>query len=458
MLQWRARSGATPRLMPIFISYRRGGTSDITGRIDDRLRAHFGQDDVFRDVDNIPPGADFVQYLSQEVGKCDVFIAIVGPDFFGDRIKKEGDFVRIELEAALSKRVPIIPVLVGGASLPKPRKLPRSLGAILRRHAVFVGSGREFDENVRYLVRGIERLRNLAGAETTQPGGLLPAPEQLPRVAPTVPRAPVLVRAASITGLVMGLGALAWVLPAHRPPTLPGAIPVDAAAPPTAAPMAQSRPIIQPMTPPLTASTDQPSTTKAPNETTKDERKKVAKSGKAAGGAGAKSKKGYFQRLFGDAPSPQPAASADRDRGTVAPHEPSATAGEVEKRVKHDETDALSGRALRPESNQPRRPTDDAPSTQPAPVATTLPQLEKSDIVKAMMAVQPKVTDCYNQYKVPGTAMLMLTLARSGRVTDVSTGGKFAGTPTGSCLESAVRSAKLPPTETKSFHYPFTLR
>jgi hypothetical protein len=45
--------------MSIFISYRRDDSADVAGRIYDRLVDSFGEDLVFKDVDNIPFGMDF---------------------------------------------------------------------------------------------------------------------------------------------------------------------------------------------------------------------------------------------------------------------------------------------------------------------------------------------------------------------------------------------------------------
>jgi hypothetical protein len=92
-----------------------------------------------------------------------------------------------------------------------------------------------------------------------------------------------------------------------------------------------------------------------------------------------------------------------------------------------------------------------------APKPVKLITLSQSDIVGAMKAVQPKVQACANQYKVPGTAMAQISVATGGRVSSASVTGKFAGTPTGSCVESAAKTAKFPPCQAMSFPWPFTL-
>jgi hypothetical protein len=92
----------------------------------------------------------------------------------------------------------------------------------------------------------------------------------------------------------------------------------------------------------------------------------------------------------------------------------------------------------------------------PKPVVKLI-TLSQSDIVSAMKGVQPKVQACANQFKAPGTAMANLSVAAGGRVSSATVTGKFAGTPSGSCVETAAKSAKFPPCQAMSFPWPFTL-
>src|SRR5947209_12396451 len=119
----------------IFISYRREDSEHIAGRIYDRLEPCFGRDNVFLDIDTIPFGVDFREHLDQAVGRCDVLLAVIGERWLEVRFKdgpKEGqrrlddptDFVRIEIESALARGIPVIPVLVGTARMPDYLELP----------------------------------------------------------------------------------------------------------------------------------------------------------------------------------------------------------------------------------------------------------------------------------------------------------------------------------------------
>ncbi len=115
----------------IFISYRRSDSPDATGRIYDRLVTEFGKAQVFKDVDSIPLGRDFRGHLNDIVGNCGVMLAIVGPRWTEARnpagqrrLEDPDDFVRLELETALARDIPVVPVLVGHAPLPVGSDLP----------------------------------------------------------------------------------------------------------------------------------------------------------------------------------------------------------------------------------------------------------------------------------------------------------------------------------------------
>ena len=127
----------------IFISYRREDTSGYTGRLYDRLSAHFGQRSVFMDVDAIPLGRDFVSVIENEVGSCDVVVAVIGKHWLSvtdgsgrRRLDDPGDLLRQELEAALSRDILVIPALVGGAQAPRADELPQALTPLARRNAL----------------------------------------------------------------------------------------------------------------------------------------------------------------------------------------------------------------------------------------------------------------------------------------------------------------------------------
>lgn len=118
----------------ILISYRREDSADVTGRIYDRLIQQFDRESVFKDVDSIPFGVDFRRYLDEQVARCQVFLAVIGRDWMKtrggkgkSRLEDPRDFVRIEIESALKRGIPVIPVLVRGASIPAAGRLPQGV-------------------------------------------------------------------------------------------------------------------------------------------------------------------------------------------------------------------------------------------------------------------------------------------------------------------------------------------
>ena len=86
------------------------------------------------DVDNIPAGVDFVGHLSAQVAVCDVFLAVVGPNWLNAkdetgsrRVDNPDDFVRVEIRSgALARNIRVIPVTIDGARLPKAGRIARS--------------------------------------------------------------------------------------------------------------------------------------------------------------------------------------------------------------------------------------------------------------------------------------------------------------------------------------------
>lgn len=146
----------------IFISYRRQDSADVTGRIYDRLIQRYDRKQVFKDVDSIPLGVDFRAHLGDVVGRCNLLLAVIGPQWLnvvgpnGRRLDDVGDFVRIEIEAALARNIPVIPLLVGGAELPSERELPPSLAAITFRNGIAVRPDPDFHRDMDRLIAGLE--------------------------------------------------------------------------------------------------------------------------------------------------------------------------------------------------------------------------------------------------------------------------------------------------------------
>lgn len=162
----RSRSSASSRLMDrrIFLSYRRDDSADVTGRIYDRLVATFGHECVLKDVDSIPLGVDFRTHLNDMVAGCDLLVAIVGDRWLTStgadgrrRLDDPKDFVRIEIEAALGRNVPVIPVLVRGAPVPTESELPAPLVPFAYRNGLPIRADPDFHRDMDRLIEGLRR-------------------------------------------------------------------------------------------------------------------------------------------------------------------------------------------------------------------------------------------------------------------------------------------------------------
>src|SRR5262249_52097574 len=134
----------------------------FAGRVQDRLVQEFGRDLLFMDVDAIPLGVNFVTALRDAVAKCEVLLAVIGPhwldardDVGARRLDDPNDYVRIEIGAALQRNVPVIPLLLDGAKVPKADQLPEDLKELAMRNGLDVRHG-SFHSDVDKLVRGLK--------------------------------------------------------------------------------------------------------------------------------------------------------------------------------------------------------------------------------------------------------------------------------------------------------------
>lgn len=143
----------------VFISYRRAESSDVTGRLYDRLAAHFGKENVFKDVDSIPLGVDFRRHIESKVSACSVVLVIIGSQWLkmtnASRLQDPNDYVRLEVETALKRNISVVPLLVQGASMPSEGDLPASLQELAFRNGIEVRSDPDFHKDVDRLIAGL---------------------------------------------------------------------------------------------------------------------------------------------------------------------------------------------------------------------------------------------------------------------------------------------------------------
>src|SRR5208282_4219137 len=159
----RSPNRAFAPMPTIVISYRRSDSSAIAGRIFDRLTAYYGEESVFMDIDHIPFGIDFRTHIHEILQRTDIVLAVIGANWLGNnttgaaRMHEPTDPVRVEIETALSRGTPIIPVLVDGAKMPNSTELPVEFGNFAFLNAAEVATGRDFRNHMDRLIGAIER-------------------------------------------------------------------------------------------------------------------------------------------------------------------------------------------------------------------------------------------------------------------------------------------------------------
>lgn len=148
----------------IFISYRRNDDPAFTHRLYSELVQYFGRDDVMQDVDSIPMGTDFREYIRQAITACQVVLIVIGRGWEerrdGElRLASPTDHVRVEIEEALRLRpkLLVLPVYVGTTPQLVTENLPASLHDLPFINAHRIDPGRDFGVHLRRLLSEIER-------------------------------------------------------------------------------------------------------------------------------------------------------------------------------------------------------------------------------------------------------------------------------------------------------------
>ena len=172
-----------------FISYRRDDAAGYAGRLHEALENRLGRDRVFRDVDTLEPGQDFIEAIESRLAECRVFIAMIGREWLDARdsegrrrLDQPHDYVRLEIITALDRRdVRVIPVLIEGATMPPVESLPEPVRPLTRKQAVHLRDD-AWDHDVDRLASAIA---DAGSTPLTRPSSALPA---LPLTSGSLPR------------------------------------------------------------------------------------------------------------------------------------------------------------------------------------------------------------------------------------------------------------------------------
>jgi tetratricopeptide (TPR) repeat protein len=144
----------------VFLSYRRKDSGPWTARLHERLALRFGEDLVWRDVDDIRVGRDYLSQIRAGVKAAAAVLVVIGPRWLtgrADRLHNRGDVLRREIEWALSGRAKVIPVLVGDGHMPDSAALPASIATLRDQQAQAVRDG-SWDADCTALLEGLRGI------------------------------------------------------------------------------------------------------------------------------------------------------------------------------------------------------------------------------------------------------------------------------------------------------------
>ena len=147
----------------IYISYRREDAAPYAGRLYDRLAQQFGVDRVFMDTASISIGQSFGDVIASNLSRAGTMVVLIGPRWLGAsdvdgrrRIDSADDFIHMEVASALMRDLLVVPVLVGGAQVPRQAELPPALAELAYRNSVELTDAR-FQSDTDLLVSALER-------------------------------------------------------------------------------------------------------------------------------------------------------------------------------------------------------------------------------------------------------------------------------------------------------------
>ncbi len=155
------------RTPKVFINYRRDDAASDARLLYEKLVSHFAAENVFLDVEDIHPGMKWLEEIKARSESSGVFLALIGPAWMPTLTQRlraglldtTEDVVKQEIEFALSRgsRIAVVPVLVGGASMPQADRLPKSMRGLGAMEAVTLRHD-SFSRDVEHLIAKIGQI------------------------------------------------------------------------------------------------------------------------------------------------------------------------------------------------------------------------------------------------------------------------------------------------------------
>lgn len=176
---------ATPPDPDIFVCYRRGGDDGRVYRLADRLKAAFGAGRIFLDVTSIPAGESFLQMIQRRVDASAIMVVVIDREWLDARdergrrrLDRHNDILRLELAAALRQKIRVLPVLIGGASMPSEDEMPADIASLARWNAVNLTDD-SWDEGINRVTSVIDQTLHGDGPQRPSVATVAFEPERL---------------------------------------------------------------------------------------------------------------------------------------------------------------------------------------------------------------------------------------------------------------------------------------
>jgi TIR domain len=139
----------------IFINYRQVDTGPEVRSLSDYLKEAFGRTMVFVDTTNVGHGPKWPPQIKHALKAAGVLLVAVGPTWFNKenrrRLNTQSDWVRMEIAKSLERGIPIFPLLINGAGLPRRKSLPTRIAGLNDHQAIDLGH-KSWDRDVSYLI------------------------------------------------------------------------------------------------------------------------------------------------------------------------------------------------------------------------------------------------------------------------------------------------------------------
>ncbi len=199
-------AGGGTSMGKIFISYRRADAEFAAGELGRQLRRDFGDEQVFRDKEDVGGGVAWRQEVLHEIDRDSVLLVLIGEDWANAkdadgrrRLDNSDDPLRLEITDGIREGARILPILLENAQMPSEEELPPELRLLAGINALNLRDGdwEYYFDKIRKTLEtvGFKPVDSLSQAPPQERQTTLPTPKK------------------SVFGLIMGtIGAVLVVL------------------------------------------------------------------------------------------------------------------------------------------------------------------------------------------------------------------------------------------------------